>query len=373
MSAFYGCVVVGPPGAGKSTMCAGLCRYMALARRPVALVNLDPACEGEGLAEFEIDVRDFCSVERAMEEQGLGANGALLYCMAELRQSTWLREKIGELEEGDAFPYVIFDLPGQTELFTHDGNLRAILDDLKQSFDARLVAAHCVDVAHCAVPSTFVAACLLSLTAMLKLELPHANVLTKIDLAGRYELCFDLEYFKEAQELHRIVPYCGVEPRAEHPVDEEGGADGPFADGPFADSARYNRQLQKLTGKIGELVDDFALVCFQPLDISDGLSVARLVRLLDKANGHPAGVHAPAALVEDASELFLAHKGRAGAARAFDPTSGEAAEAARARAFEDARKKDLPGDRTYRTHAPRGDHRRPSAADGEPKAFSWHT
>ena len=58
MSAFYGCVVVGPPGAGKSTMCAGLCRYMALARRPVALVNLDPACEGEGLAEFEIDVRD---------------------------------------------------------------------------------------------------------------------------------------------------------------------------------------------------------------------------------------------------------------------------------------------------------------------------
>ncbi|KAH8063320.1 hypothetical protein JL722_2487 [Aureococcus anophagefferens] len=256
----FGCVVVGPPGAGKSTMCAGLCRYHALSKRPVALVNLDPACEGEGLTTFAIDVRDFCSVDRAMAEQGLGANGALLFCMKELEQSTWLRDEVEKLAVDECFPYVIFDLPGQTELFTHDGSLRRILDDLKRTFDARLVAAHLVDVAHCGVPSHYVAACLLSLTAMLRLELPHINVLSKVDLADRYELAMNLEFFKDARELHRIVPFCG-------------------------------------------------------------------------ANGHPAGVHAPAALVEDATDLFLLHKG--GRPMPWDPESDDAARRPR-RAFADA-------------------------------------
>ena len=70
----YGAVVVGPPGAGKSTFCAGLCRYLSLAEPPCALINLDPACEGEGLTKFAIDVRDFVSVDAVMKEQHLGPN-----------------------------------------------------------------------------------------------------------------------------------------------------------------------------------------------------------------------------------------------------------------------------------------------------------
>ena len=80
----YGAVVVGPPGAGKSTFCAGLCRYLSLAERPCALINLDPACEGEGLTKFAIDVRDFVSVDAVMKEQKLGPNGALRYCLEQL-------------------------------------------------------------------------------------------------------------------------------------------------------------------------------------------------------------------------------------------------------------------------------------------------
>ena len=359
----FGCVVVGPPGAGKSTMCAGLCRYHALSKRPVALVNLDPACEGEGLTTFAIDVRDFCSVDRAMAEQGLGANGALLFCMKELEQSTWLRDEVEKLAVDECFPYVIFDLPGQTELFTHDGSLRRILDDLKRAFDARLVAAHLVDVAHCGVPSHYVAACLLSLTAMLRLELPHINVLSKVDLADRYELAMNLEFFKDARELHRIVPFCGVRPRAPEPVAGDAAA---------GDAARYNERLQKLTGRICELVDDFGLVCYQPLDVSDGDSVARLVRMLDKANGHPAGVHAPAALVEDATDLFLLHKG--GRPMPWDPESDDAKLDDRVRAFADAdeaARAAPPRDRTYRTHAPRA----PAGSGGgeEDGAFSWYS
>ena len=360
--ALFGAVVVGPPGSGKSTMCAGLCRYFALGQRPVALVNLDPACEGEGLTQFAIDVRDFCSVDRAMAQEGLGANGALLFCMGELERSTWLREEVAKLEVDECFPYVIFDLPGQTELFTHDGSLRRILDDLREAFDARLVAAHLVDVAHCSQPSHYVAACLLSLTAMLRLELPHINVLSKVDLADRYELALNLDFFKEAQELHRIVPFCGVRPAAPKPFDAASDR-----------AARYNEHLQKLSGKICELVDDFGLVCYQPLDVSDGESVARLVRMLDKANGHPAGVHAPAALVEDATDLFLLHKG----GRALPPweggnaaTDAEAKLDGKARAFAE-NSGTRPPNRTYRTGQARD--APPDDRGDDAPAFSWHS
>ena len=162
----YGAVVVGPPGAGKSTFCAGLCRYLSLAERPCALINLDPACEGEGLTKFAIDVRDFVSVDAVMQQQKLGPNGALRYCLEQLWKSNWLKDQITSLEEDDCFPYVVFDCPGQTELYVHDHSLRGILDDIRREFDARFTAAHLVDVAQCAVPTSYVAACLLSLTAM---------------------------------------------------------------------------------------------------------------------------------------------------------------------------------------------------------------
>ena len=39
----YGQVVVGPPGAGKTTYCAGMQQYLRLVGRPDTLVvNLDP-------------------------------------------------------------------------------------------------------------------------------------------------------------------------------------------------------------------------------------------------------------------------------------------------------------------------------------------
>ena len=67
-------------------------------------------------------------------------------------------------------------------------------------------------------------------------------------------------------------------------------------------------QLQRLSGKICELVDDFSLVCYEPLDVSDGESVAKVVRLLDKCNGHPVACM-PSSLINDATELFLLHRG----------------------------------------------------------------
>jgi hypothetical protein len=43
-----------------------------------------------------------------------------------------------------------------------------------------------IDSYYCSVPSTYISAVLLSLSTMLHLELPHINVLSKIDLVEKY-------------------------------------------------------------------------------------------------------------------------------------------------------------------------------------------
>lgn len=39
----FGQAVIGPPGAGKTTYCHGIARFLSARGRPVAVVNLDPA------------------------------------------------------------------------------------------------------------------------------------------------------------------------------------------------------------------------------------------------------------------------------------------------------------------------------------------
>lgn len=50
----------------------------------------------------------------------------------------------------------------------------------------QLCAVQLVDAQHCADAGKFIAAALLSLNTMLQLELPHINVLSKVDLVEEY-------------------------------------------------------------------------------------------------------------------------------------------------------------------------------------------
>ena len=101
----YGQVVVGPPGAGKTTYCDGMQQYLRLVGRDALVVNLDPAnevvapaggSEGEGEGEggggddpptaLPYDaILDVCeeivNLSSVMEELELGPNGGLIYCM----------------------------------------------------------------------------------------------------------------------------------------------------------------------------------------------------------------------------------------------------------------------------------------------------
>lgn len=121
---------------------------------------------------------------------------------------------------------------------------------------------HLVDSVVCTQPSAYISAVLLSLSTMLQLELPHVNVLTKVDLLptypplGRFRACaclasltrvvlgaeFSLEYYLEVQDLSYLEEAINEDPLL---------------------SARY----RALTHTLCEVVEDFNLVAFQPLSI----------------------------------------------------------------------------------------------------------
>ena len=115
-------LVVGPPGAGKSTYCDGMQQFMGAIGRKASIVNLDPANETMSY-EAAVDVRELVTLEQIMQDDELGPNGGVLYVVEELEHNLdWLTGRLKSLGED----YVLFDCPGQVELFTHHDSLRKI-------------------------------------------------------------------------------------------------------------------------------------------------------------------------------------------------------------------------------------------------------
>jgi len=152
----FGQLVVGPPGAGKTYYCRGMQSFMAAIGRQCAIVNLDFANDTLPYAAA-VDVRDLVSLERVMEEFDLGPNGGLVYCMEYLLENIeWLLTRLQAVEEGGV-ACVLFDCPGQVELYTHHTCVKSVVDALTQgqramgavALDCRLCSVHLVDSFYC--------------------------------------------------------------------------------------------------------------------------------------------------------------------------------------------------------------------------------
>ncbi|EME26826.1 nucleotide binding protein isoform 2 [Galdieria sulphuraria] len=174
----FGQVVMGPAGCGKSTYCFTLQQRALDSARNVIVVNLDPAAENYSYSAYA-DIRELISVEHVEEELTLGPNGALVYCMEYLLENfEWLEEILCGLLEDD---YVIFDCPGQIELYTHYSFMRDFTVALKQ-LGFQLCGVYLLDSQVLCDPNKYLGGCLSALSTMLQLEIPHVNILTKMDL-----------------------------------------------------------------------------------------------------------------------------------------------------------------------------------------------
>ena len=150
--------------------------------RSIRVVNLDPAAEA-----FEYtpsaDVRDLIHLDDAMEDEEMhfGPNGGLIFCMEFLMENLpWLEEELGEGEDD----YFLFDCPGQIELYTHLDVMKKFVD-LLQSWNFRVCAIFLLDSHFMINSASFISGAMAALSAMVSLEVPYINVLSKIDLLNR--------------------------------------------------------------------------------------------------------------------------------------------------------------------------------------------
>ncbi|KAG6820210.1 hypothetical protein H0H93_003864 [Arthromyces matolae] len=212
-----------------------------------------------------------------MDEHGLGPNGGMLYCMEYLEANfDWLEERLKELGQ-DA--YVLFDLPGQVELSTNHDSLKRIVDKL-QKVGFRLAAVHLCDAHYVTDASKYISVLLLSLRTMLHLELPHINVLSKVDLISQYgDLDFNLDFYTEVQDLSYL----------ENTL-----------------SSSLPPRFASLNMAMISLVEDHPIVGFETLAVEDKGSMLHLTRAIDRATGYvfvpPRESAAPPGTVDMANE-----------------------------------------------------------------------
>lgn len=172
----FGQLVIGPPSSGKTTYCGKLVKlYKEKLNRDVAVINLDPANENMCYIP-KVDIRQLVSLDHIMEKFNLGPNGSLMYCMEYLEENfDWLLNQLMSLKSC----YLIFDMPGQVELYTHHKSTKNICEKL-QNLNFQLCCVHLVDSHYCSDAPKFISTLLLSLSTMLHVGLPHVNVLSKV-------------------------------------------------------------------------------------------------------------------------------------------------------------------------------------------------
>ncbi|XP_072036008.1 GPN-loop GTPase 2-like [Amphiura filiformis] len=252
-------IVIGPPGSGKTTYCNGMKEFLTKIGRKVAIVNLDPANDVLPY-EAAVDVSDLITVDDVMDKLKLGPNGGLVYCMEYLEKNLdWLQGQLAKYQDH----YMLIDCPGQVELYTHHNSVKNIVTQLTK-WNFKLVAVHLVDSHYCSDPSKFIAVLLTSLSTMLQMELPHVNVLSKVDLIESYgKLAFNLDYFTEVLDLQYLLQHLEGDP--------------------------FLKKFKKMNEALVGVIQDYSLVSFATLNIQDKESILGVMKLVDKANGYVFG------------------------------------------------------------------------------------
>ncbi|KAF8741130.1 hypothetical protein AX14_005730 [Amanita brunnescens Koide BX004] len=177
----YAVLVTGPAGAGKSTFSASFLTHLRMSKRTGHLVNLDPAAAPDSFEHDPvIDIKDLVSLDDVMGELGYGPNGGLVYCFEYLLENIdWLDEQLGDYDD----EYLIFDCPGQIELYTHHPFLPTLVKHL-QMLGIRVCAVYLVESQFMEDKYKFFSGVLSAMSAMVNLEIPWINIMSKMDLVS---------------------------------------------------------------------------------------------------------------------------------------------------------------------------------------------
>ena len=234
-----------------------------------------------------------------MSEVGLGPNGGLIYCFEFLLENLdFLTEALDPLTEEYL---IIIDMPGQIELYTHIPILPTLVKHLTRtgSLNVNLCATYLLESSFVVDRAKFFAGTLSAMSAMLMLELPHVNVLSKMDLVkdnmSRKELKRYLEpdhtllLDDDAHAVDRTpkIPAKDDHVNADMAIDNDHRKDDEEvddADDPIKPSnLMRGASFKRLNRAVAQLIDDFSMISFLRLDVQEEDSVGAILSYIDDA------------------------------------------------------------------------------------------
>ncbi len=232
-----------------------------------------------------------------MEEMGLGPNGGLIYCLEFLLEN--LDFLTGALEPLTEEYLIVIDMPGQIELYTHVPVLPALVRFLTRSgsLDVRLCAAYLLEATFVVDRAKFFAGTLSAMSAMVMLEIPHINVLSKMDLVKDQVRRRDLRRFLTPDAaLLDDDPAEVARRRAERRRQGGGGGGGGggssssggglddddmAADPADKEAMMKGASFRRLNRAVANLIENFSMVSYLKLDVQDEDSVGAILSYID--------------------------------------------------------------------------------------------
>lgn len=243
-------------------------------RRSCFYVNLDPAAE-DFAYEPDWDIKELITLEDVMEELHLGPNGGLIYCLEFLMQN--LDELTDQLETVGEEYLIVIDMPGQIELYTHVPIVPQLIRELTRgSLNISMCAAYLLESSFIVDRAKFFSGTLSAMSAMLMMEIPHVNILSKMDQVKGQVARKELKRFidPDTSLLHDgldsgLVYEYKAEMETPDPTETE--------------SVMTGASFAKLNRAVGQLIDDFSLVSFLKLDATNEDSVGAVLSYIDDA------------------------------------------------------------------------------------------
>ncbi|RDD41779.1 GPN-loop GTPase 1 [Trichoplax sp. H2] len=190
-------ICLGMAGSGKTTFVQRVNAYLHSRQTPPYIVNLDPAVH-EVPFPANIDIRDTVKYKEVMKQYGLGPNGGIVTSLNLFATRFDQAIKFIEKKQHD-YKYVLFDTPGQIEVFTWSASGSIITDSLASTCPTVIV--YVMDTSRCVSPITFMSNMLYACSILYKSRLPFVLVMNKIDIVSHdfaIEWMTDFESFQQA-------------------------------------------------------------------------------------------------------------------------------------------------------------------------------
>jgi hypothetical protein len=175
-------------------------------------------------------------------------------------------------------------MPGQIELYTHIPVVPALVRHLTRSgaLNVNLCATYLLESTFVVDRAKFFAGTLSAMSAMLLLEIPHVNVLSKMDLVKGQVTKREMKRFIDPDAslldddpANEFMNARTTQASSIKPED--------LTDASSTASVMTGGSFQRLNKAVAQLIDDFSMVSFLQLDVQDEDSVGAILSYIDDA------------------------------------------------------------------------------------------